>query len=185
MLPSIVSLGGGVIILLPLVLLIFTTTAAPSSSVSVSVSVSVTDTVPVPSAWPLQFHSLLFVNTSSFTLQAIDLWYDWPNSRNFNIIHKQLNNTLYDLEWSNGTSFYYDLDAETCFTLHFDVGILRPDWMVYNSTYLGQQDVDGFTCNVWSKADFIVYYEDVETNRPVHWVFYTGNIILGKTPKCP
>lgn len=29
-------------------------------------------------------------------------------------------------------------------------------------------------CNVWEKVDFIWYYEDVVTKRPVHWVFYTG-----------
>lgn len=81
---------------------------------------------------------------------------------------------MHDLEWTNGTSFYYDLDAQTCKTILFDVGILRPDWLVDNSTYLGQQDIDGFTCNVWSKVDFIVYYEDVETNRPVRWVFSSG-----------
>eukprot|EP00250_Pteridium_aquilinum_P015837 c22789_g1_i1 orf=267-971(-) len=129
---------------------------------------------PSPSPWPLQFHALLFINSSAGSLQATDLWYDWPNGRNFNIIHNQLKNVLHDLEWTNGTSFYYELDALTCKTMHFDVGILRPDWLVDNSTYLGQQSFDGFTCNVWSKADFIVYYEDVETSRPVHWVFSSG-----------
>lgn len=34
--------------------------------------------------------------------------------------------------------------------------------------------MDGFLCDVWEKADFISYYEDVATKRPVHWVFYTG-----------
>ncbi|MCO5579247.1 hypothetical protein L7F22_033101 [Adiantum nelumboides] len=129
---------------------------------------------PSPSPWPLQFHALLFINSSAGSLQATDLWYDWPNGRNFNIIHNQLKNVLHDLEWTNGTSFYYDLDAQTCITMHFDVGILRPDWLVDNSTYLGQQSIDGFTCNVWSKADFIVYYEDVDSSRPVRWIFSSG-----------
>ncbi|KAH7277480.1 hypothetical protein KP509_39G053700 [Ceratopteris richardii] len=130
-----------------------------------------------PTPWPLQFHALAFINSSSGTLQATDLWYDWPNGRNFNIIHNQLKNVLHDLEWTNGTSFYYDLDAGTCQTRIFDVGILRPDWLVDNSTYIGQQSYDGFTCNVWEKADFIVYYEDVDTKRPVGWIFYTGMTI--------
>jgi len=30
-------------------------------------------------------------------------------------------------------------------------------------------------CHVWAKADFITYYEDAQTRRPVKWVFYTGN----------
>ncbi|KAI5064745.1 hypothetical protein GOP47_0019440 [Adiantum capillus-veneris] len=132
--------------------------------------------LPSPTSWPLQFHALLFINSSAGNLQSTDLWYDWPNGRNFNIIHNQLKNIVHDLEWTNGTSFYYDLDALTCKTILFEVGILRPDWLVDNSTYLGQQTIDGFTCNVWSKADFIVYYEDVDSNRPVRWVFSSGMV---------
>ncbi|PKI42817.1 hypothetical protein CRG98_036796 [Punica granatum] len=100
---------------------------------------------PVPAAWPEQFHALLLMNSSG-ALSLIDLWYDWPNGRNFNIIRDQLSSSLYyDLEWNNGTSFYYRLDSgsEQCRTLHFEV-------------------------------DFIWYYEDVVGKRPVKWVFYTG-----------
>ncbi|KAF3516256.1 hypothetical protein DY000_02060763, partial [Brassica cretica] len=53
------------------------------------------------------------------------------------------------------------------------VGILRPNWLD-GANYLGQQFVNGFHCNVWEKVDFIWYYEDVETKRPVQWIFYTG-----------
>ncbi|XXG47167.1 hypothetical protein AAC387_Pa02g1850 [Persea americana] len=128
---------------------------------------------PTPTPWPHQFHSLLFMNSSG-KLQANDLWYDWPNGRNINIIQKQLGNLLYDLEWDNGTSFYYTLDStRECKIMHFEVGILRPDWLD-GANYLGQEHVDGFLCNVWEKVDFIWYYEDVVTKRPVHWLFYTG-----------
>lgn len=107
-------------------------------------------------------------------LQVIDLWYDWPNGRNFNIIQHQLGNVLYDLEWNNGTSFFYTLDSsKKCSSAQLEVGILRPNWLD-GAKYLGQQHVDGFLCNVWEKVDFIWYYEDVVTKRPVHWVFYTG-----------
>ncbi|KAL6011791.1 hypothetical protein ACLOJK_002257 [Asimina triloba] len=82
---------------------------------------------PTPTPWPTQFHSLLYINSSG-ALQITDLYYDWPNGRNFNIIQRQLGNILYDLEWTNGTSFYYALDfTEQCKTMHFDVGILRPN----------------------------------------------------------
>ncbi|EFJ32865.1 hypothetical protein SELMODRAFT_83843 [Selaginella moellendorffii] len=129
---------------------------------------------PTPTPWPEQFHALLLQNASG-KLSTVDLWYDFPNGRNFNIIHSQLGSTLYDLEWTNGTSFFYDLDAGSCRTVHVPVGILPPDWLVGNSTYIGVREVGGFTCNVWSKADdFIFYYEDVETKRPVYWIFYTG-----------
>ncbi|KAJ6812154.1 uncharacterized protein M6B38_150165 [Iris pallida] len=133
---------------------------------------------PTPAPWPHQFHSILSMNYSG-ALSLIDLWYDWPNGRNFNIIQEQLGGPpLYDLEWNNGTSFLYHLRGvgsapPTCRTAQLEVGILRPDWLS-GAEYLGQQTVDGFLCNVWQKVDFIWYYEDVATRRPVHWRFYTG-----------
>ncbi|KAJ7544630.1 hypothetical protein O6H91_09G086600 [Diphasiastrum complanatum] len=127
---------------------------------------------PTPQPWPPQFHSLMFQNFSG-SLSIIDLWYDWPNGRNFNIIRSQLGGLLYDLEWNNGTSYFYDLQKKTCKTIHFGVGILRRNWLE-NATYLGVQAVDNFTCNVWTKADFIWYYEDVASKRPVHWTFFDG-----------
>ncbi|KAH7859323.1 hypothetical protein Vadar_034612 [Vaccinium darrowii] len=128
---------------------------------------------PTPSPWPSQFHSVLFMNQSG-TLQKTDLWYDWPNGRNFNIIQTQLGTIKYDLEWNNGTSYIYTLDSDKkCRVLHFEVGILRPNWLD-GANYLGQKYMDGFLCNVWEKVDFIWYYEDVDTKRPVFWEFYTG-----------
>lgn len=110
----------------------------------------------------------------SGTLQKTDLWYDWPNGRNFNIIQTQLGTITYDLEWNNGTSYIYTLDSDQkCRVLHFEVGILRPNWLD-GANYLGQKYMDGFLCNVWEKVDFIWYYEDVDTKRPVFWEFYTG-----------
>ncbi|CAA7012990.1 unnamed protein product [Microthlaspi erraticum] len=131
------------------------------------------ETEPVPAAWPEQFHALLLMNKSG-SLEVVDLWYDWINGRNFNIIQKQLGELSYDLEWNNGTSFYYTLDAsKSCRTVHFEVGILRPNWLD-GANYLGQRRVNKFLCNVWEKVDFLWYYEDVITKRPVQWIFYTG-----------
>ncbi|EHA8590067.1 hypothetical protein COCNU_scaffold014613G000050 [Cocos nucifera] len=114
----------------------------------------------------------------SGALSMIDLWYDWPNGRNFNIIQDQLDGPpLYDLEWNNGTSFFYTLSSPlSCRSAQLDVGILRPNWLA-GATYLGQEYVDGFLCNVWTKVDFIWYHEDVATKRPVGWVFYTGRAV--------
>ncbi|KAM7263419.1 hypothetical protein ACFE04_001102 [Oxalis oulophora] len=99
-------------------------------------------------------------------LQINDLWYDWPNGRNFNIIQKQLDKLLYDLKWDNDTSYIYKLDSnKECSALHFSVGILRPNWLD-GATYLGQERIDGFLCNVWTKVDFIWYYDDVVIKRP-------------------
>ncbi|KAJ0235752.1 Uncharacterized protein HA466_0263360 [Hirschfeldia incana] len=140
------------------------------------VKISVADepeTQPVPASWPEQFHALMLMNKSG-SIEIVDLWYDWINGRNFNIIQKQLGKLTYDLEWNNGTSFYYTLDAsKTCRTVHFEVGILRPNWLD-GANYLGQRNVSGFLCNVWEKVDFLWYYEDVVTKRPVQWIFYTG-----------
>ncbi|XP_021746103.1 uncharacterized protein At4g14100-like [Chenopodium quinoa] len=135
----------------------------------------ITDEDPKPKAWPEQFHSVLVMNsTKTNHLQVTDLWYDWPNRRNLNLIQKQLGKLLYDVEWNNGTSYYYTLDATSeCRTMLFEVGILRPNWLE-GATYLGQQHMDGFLCNVWEKVDFIWYYEDVVTRRPVYWLFYDG-----------
>ncbi|KAJ8645962.1 hypothetical protein MRB53_007710 [Persea americana] len=83
--------------------------------------------------------------------QIINLWYDWPNGRNFNIVQHQLGKLLYDLEWNNGTSFFYTLDStEECRVAHLDVGIIRSNWLD-GANYLGQEHVDGFLCNVCEK----------------------------------
>lgn len=130
-------------------------------------------TDPIPTIWPEQFHSILFVNDNG-SLQMLDLWYDWPNGRNFNIIQNQLGELLYDLEWNNGTSFYYTLDSnKKCKVMHFPVGILTPNWL-HGATFIGQRFIDNFLCNVWEKVDFITYFEDVVSKRPVSWVFYNG-----------
>lgn len=137
---------------------------------------------PRPKAWPEQFHALLVMNyTKALELQVIDLWYDWPNGRNLNLIQHQLGKLVHDVEWDNGTSFFYTLGVGSdggreCRMVHVEVGILRPNWLE-GATYLGQSYVDGFLCNVWEKVDFIWYYEDVVTKRPVHWLFYTGRAI--------
>ncbi|XVF57869.1 hypothetical protein PTKIN_Ptkin07bG0017300 [Pterospermum kingtungense] len=154
-------------------ILTLTLTLTLTSSLCFCKSTLDQDQDPTPTPWPHQFHSILAMNYSGI-LSIIDLWYDWTNGRNFNIIQHQLGNVLYDLEWNNGTSFLYTLDSsKQCSTAQLEVGVLRPNWLD-GATYLGQKHVDGFLCNVWQKVDFIWYYEDVVTKRPVHWVFYTG-----------
>lgn len=82
---------------------------------------------PVPAPWPHQFHALLFMNYSG-DLSMIDLWYDWPNGRNFNIIQEQLGAITYDLEWNNGTSFFYTLDSsKSCRSAQLEVSFYLLD----------------------------------------------------------
>jgi hypothetical protein len=128
---------------------------------------------PVPTPWPEQFHAVMFTNlTDSGRLQVIDLYYDWPGGRNLNLIRNQLSgDPKYDVEWTNGTSYIFD--SASCRTIRFPVGILPPNWL-HGAVYLGRETTDGFDCHVWTKVDFIWYYEDVVTHRPVRWNFYTG-----------
>lgn len=137
---------------------------------------------PIPTPWPDQFHALLYMNLSKGDLQMSDLWYDWPRGRNVNIFQKQLGVILYDIEWDNGTTFYYtagERDGESCRVEEFGVGIPRPDFMLSGSRYLGTETTDGgFLCHVWEKAEFIWYYEDVVSKRPVRWDFYDGMLVF-------
>ncbi|KAA8535486.1 hypothetical protein F0562_030489 [Nyssa sinensis] len=139
-----------------------------------SYAVQSEDLTPTPLPWPERFHALLYMNLSTTHLQINNLWYDWPKGRNVNIFQKQLGVLQYDIEWNNGTSFYYTFGANaTCETIYFGVGIPRPDFLD-GAIYLGTAVTDGFLCNVWEKVDFIWYYEDVYTKQPVRWDFYDG-----------
>jgi hypothetical protein len=132
------------------------------------------DAAPVPTPWPEQFHAVMFTNLteSGGQLQVIDLYYDWPRGRNLNLIRNQLSgDPKYDVEWTNGTSYIFD--SASCRTIRFPVGILPPNWL-HGAVYLGRESTDGFDCHVWTKVDFIWYYEDVVTHRPVRWNFFTG-----------
>lgn len=130
--------------------------------------------IPTPKPWPEQFHATLISNLSG-ALQLVNLWYDWPNGGNLNVEQDQLSEEpLYNVQWTNGTSFFIEKKKEKCQIYHFGVGILRPNWME-GGNYLGQRYMDGFLCNVWEKAEeFIWYYEDVITKKPVYWLLFTG-----------
>ena len=65
---------------------------------------------PQPPAWPEQFTATLFVKNGS-SLSELELAYDWPGGRNLIRIAKQQGNVLWDMEWNNGTSFYFDLEV--------------------------------------------------------------------------
>ncbi|RCV09908.1 hypothetical protein SETIT_2G067800v2 [Setaria italica] len=134
---------------------------------------------PAPSPttpWPEQFHAVVITNLTSKSgrLQVIDSYYDWPRGRSVNVIRDQLSAAgeppLRNVEWANGTSFLFD--AASCWTFHFAVGLLPPDWKkARGAAYLGRGRLDGFDCHVWSNFLFARYYEDVATGRPVGWNF--------------
>ncbi|KAL9229866.1 hypothetical protein vseg_005286 [Gypsophila vaccaria] len=132
---------------------------------------------PLPRMWPEKFHALLVMNdTETNKLIVNNLWYDWQNGLNVQLMQYQQWKLVHAVSWNNGTSFYFTSRAGRvieCITHDFGVGIIRPDFL-QDATYLGQRHIDGYLCNVWEKAEFIWYYEDVVSKRPVHWLFYTG-----------
>lgn len=140
---------------------------------------------PSPSAatpWPERFHAVLFTNLTNYSsastgppLRITDLYYDWPRRRTLHVVRYQLSaadDPLRDVEWNNGTSFYFDSSA--CRVERFPVGVLPPWWLSGvggGAEYAGRAVAGGIDCHVWKKAGFIVYYEEASTGRPVRWDF--------------
>lgn len=135
-----------------------------SSRTTTTLTTATTTTLtstPRPPVWPDVFHALL-VQTRNGTSSLVDLYYDWPRGRNANLIRRQLaeeGETLYDVEHTNGTSFYFTrpsssssspsgekVKKQTCKTVTFPVGILPPNWLD-GARYLGPRKVDGFDCH--------------------------------------
>mmetsp|Transcript_10681 Transcript_10681/g.20697 ORF Transcript_10681/g.20697 Transcript_10681/m.20697 type:complete len:221 (+) Transcript_10681:717-1379(+) len=119
----------------------------------------------------------LFSHRTSLLLHAamIDLYYDWKGGRNANIVKSQQGKTgtLYDIEYNNQTSFYFNREKNTCKTITFSVGILRPNWLE-GAEFLGEETVNTFECWKWTKADFITYWQDKKSGRPIRWRFFDG-----------
>lgn len=101
--------------------------------------------------WPQQFHAVLFQNRSNI-LATVDLFYDYPNGRNLNIVRPQLGKggVLWDLDWNNKTSAFFDRDAMTCRLEMTDAGLLPPNWLG-DATNLGLAVIDGIVCSAWAR----------------------------------
>ena len=90
------------------------------------------------------------------------------------------NSALRWCRYTNHTSFYFSREEGTCKVMDFPVGILTPDWLVNDATFLGRATVDAHETYVWSKGDspverpFITYWEDIHSRLPVRWVFFDG-----------
>lgn len=103
-----------------------------------------------PPVWPELFKATLFQNRTG-RLALTYLYYDWKAGANLNLIANQLGKTVWDVEWNNGTSFIFSREEPVCKVMHFDVGILTPDWL-NGSKHLGQTETDTFVVDVWTKA---------------------------------
>merc|ERR1719336_3069480 len=102
-------------------------------------------------------------------------YYDWKNQANLILITPDSNKTdvTWDLELGTGKSYYFHPSKQSCMRMRFPVGILKPDWLVDNSTCLGESEVNGRKVIGWTKVDFIDYYADAEDGSPVSWYFHT------------
>jgi len=160
----------------PLLLLFLFTAAVAAGATAATEDAS--GPPPSPTPWPERFHAVMFTNLTNYSvastgppLRITDLYYDWPRRRNLNLVRHQLSaDPLYDVEWNNGTSFYFD--SSTCRVERFPVGVLPPWWLSGGGAeYMGRGVTGGIECHVWGKAGFIVYYEEATTGRPVRWNF--------------
>lgn len=141
---------------------------------------------PPSPVWPEIFHASI-VQFRNGTSSLVDLFYDWPKGRNANLIRRQLEDdkdVLFDLEYNNGTSFYFDRskgpEGGSCRTVDMPVGILTPDWLS-GARYLGTSVVNGFECRGWAKGegrpateDFVHYFARISDGVPVRWTFHVG-----------
>jgi len=135
-------------------------------------------------------------------------YYDWIYGANLVQITSLDNTskpTLWDLELSFAKhtpdddtyyeSYYFYPSLKTCKSIHFPVGILRPDWLK-GASPTGEYWIDDVSGSVtrnkttprhataqqhhtstkvcgWTKADFIEYYADKDTGEPVQWYFHS------------
>jgi hypothetical protein len=142
---------------------------------------------PTPPIWPERFHAMS-VQTSPSGKSLVHLFYDWTGGRNLNIItsqdlEKKGKGTLWDYERKDGMSFYYTPKTKACHAVDVKYGLVRPTWLVDEpaAKLVAQGVMVGpYKTNVWTKGEsdqagvpFITYYADVETGRPVKWVFFT------------
>ena len=80
--------------------------------------------------WPRQLRATLLQNRSN-QLALVTLYYNFDAGRNYNVVVPQLDPaaTMYDLEYGNGSTFYWFPGEGRCSLIEMPVGILRPTWI--------------------------------------------------------
>lgn len=67
--------------------------------------------IPAVPYWPLQFTSNAVQNRSG-VISLATIVYDWPGGRNLVLTKdQQSGSVLWDMEWTNGTSFFFDREV--------------------------------------------------------------------------
>lgn len=112
---------------------------------------------PEPPVWPGRFHAMMWQSRGG-DLAVVDLWYDYTQGRNLNIIQTQSgeeDGPLFDNERANGSTYYYlpaKGKSKYCNIMEFNVGILRPDWLK-GATFLGEEKYGIYDCYKWEQGD--------------------------------
>lgn len=136
--------------------------------------------------WPEAFHMSAWQTTPG-DRSIVDLYYDWPHGRNLNIIRsarRAADGPLWDMEFQNGTSYYFRPKIGTCRTVEMGYGLLPPNWLKGASLIEEHVLVNGVLTDLWAKGEspyagvpFIYYYNERNTSRPVRWHFYTEQVL--------
>ena len=148
---------------------------AAASSLALLVALRATAAPPRPPVWPERFRVAFDIaRPPPARAAAATLYYDWPGRRNLILIETPGEHTLHDLELGNHSSYYFTPAERRCTTLRMPVGVLPPDWLA-GAEYLGRTTVGNATADVWTKADFVVYYSDAASGAPLRWDFIDGS----------
>ena len=133
--------------------------------------------------WPPKFHAVLVQNRSE-TLALVDHYYDFPAGASLLVIHSQLGDVLYDYEFQNGSTYYYNpVRTDTCKCINMRVGLVRPDFLRSSGTFAGSATRDGLDCLKWragrapppATGPFMEYFSlKQNASRPVSWTFFSG-----------
>eukprot|EP00316_Scyphosphaera_apsteinii_P017690 CAMPEP_0119319928 /NCGR_PEP_ID=MMETSP1333-20130426/50847_1 /TAXON_ID=418940 /ORGANISM="Scyphosphaera apsteinii, Strain RCC1455" /LENGTH=194 /DNA_ID=CAMNT_0007326483 /DNA_START=89 /DNA_END=673 /DNA_ORIENTATION=+ len=129
-----------------------------------------------PPLWPERFVLVQrkYPDDPAMGNETTITFYDWLAGANLIKITPDSNHSdvLWDLELNTRHSFYFRPARNSCQSIDFPVGILRPDWL-NNATYLGRVIHNGRECFKWTKVDFIDYYAATESCEPVAWYFHS------------
>lgn len=61
--------------------------------------------------WPQQFTAEA-IQSQNGSLQYTTLYYDWPGGRNLILIQEQQGALTWDMEWTNGTSYFFNREVQ-------------------------------------------------------------------------
>jgi len=153
---------------------------------------------PPPNPWPNRFSaSATFANLSNTDVISYTHYYDWdalifrldhsPTCFNFPLLSPH-NDSRPCSTWMDRSRLYYVYEPDRYCCWLFKIGVLEPNWMQANATWLGLTEVRGQPVTLWSIPNNagnipLVYYEGVDgipkrfTTGPFVMDWYSWNPI--------